>query len=122
MQGCFLGHTLTEPLQNIGKPNINNDFKLSVKYNNKDIVINFQEGAYVSDISDIINLALMENGNIDIQQPIKMVVDINQYKILIIIKENLKLISDKNFMNLLGFSKYVINPGYNRFDLIPNID
>ena len=29
---------------------------------------------------------------------------------------------DKNFMNLLGFSKYVINPGYNRSDLIPNID
>ena len=25
-------------------------------------------------------------------------------------------------MNLLGFSKYVINPGYNRSDLIPNID
>ena len=26
-------------------PNINNDFKLTVKYNNRDIVINFQEGA-----------------------------------------------------------------------------
>ena len=25
-------------------------------------------------------------------------------------------------MDLLGFSKYVINPGYNRSDLIPNID
>ena len=25
-------------------------------------------------------------------------------------------------MNLLGFSKHVINPGYNRSDLIPNID
>ena len=25
-------------------------------------------------------------------------------------------------MNLLGFSKYVINPGYYRSDLIPNID
>ena len=25
-------------------------------------------------------------------------------------------------MNLLGFSKYVINPGYNRSDLIPNKD
>ena len=24
-------------------------------------------------------------------------------------------------MKLLGFSKYVINPGYNRFDLIPQI-
>ena len=25
-------------------------------------------------------------------------------------------------MNLLGFSKYVINPGYTRSDLTPNID
>ena len=51
-----------------------------------------------------------------------MVVDINQYKILIIAKANFKLILDKNFMNLLGFSEYVINPGYNRSDLIPKID
>ena len=51
-----------------------------------------------------------------------MVIDINQFKILIIVKENFKLILDKNFMNLLRFSKYVINPGYNRSDLIPQID
>ena len=25
-------------------------------------------------------------------------------------------------MNLLGFSKYIINPGYNRSNLIPQID
>ena len=38
-------------------PNINEKFKLAVKHNNKDIVFNFQEGAYnVSDISNIINL------------------------------------------------------------------
>ena len=37
-------------------------------------------------------------------------------------KEEFKLILDKNFMKLLGFSKYVINPGYNRSDLIPNLD
>ena len=51
-----------------------------------------------------------------------MVVDINQYKILMIVKNSFKLILDKNFMDLLGFSKYMINPGYNRSDLIPNID
>ena len=51
-----------------------------------------------------------------------MIIDINQYKILIIVKENFKLILDKNFMNLLGFSKYVINTGCNRSDLTPNID
>ena len=85
--------------------NINVDFKLIVKYNNKDIVINFQEGAYnVNDTSNIINLKIKENINIDTEEPIKMVVDINQYKILIIVKEDFKLILDKNFMNLLGFS------------------
>ena len=103
-------------------PNINENFKLIVKHNNRDIQISFQTGSYnVSDISNIINLELKEN-SIDIEDPIKMIVDINQYKILIIVKENFKLILDKNFMNLLGFSKYVNNPGYNRSDLIPNID
>ena len=51
-----------------------------------------------------------------------MIVDINRYKILIIVKEDFKLILDKNFMYSLGFSKYVINPGYNRSDLTPKID
>ena len=51
-----------------------------------------------------------------------MIVDINQYKISIIVKEDFKFILDKNFMDLLGFSKYIINPGYNRSDKIPTID
>ena len=92
-------------------PNINVKFKLTVKYNNKDIVINFQEGAYnVSDISNTINLELKEY-SIDIEDPIIMIVDVNQNKILIIVKEDFKLILDKNFMNLLGFSEYDINHG-----------
>ena len=105
-------------------PNIFENFKLIVKYNNnRDILISFQEGAYnVNDISNIINLKIKENSDIDIEEPIKMVIDINQYKILIIVKGNFKLILDKNFMNLLGFSKYIINPGYNRSDKTPNID
>ena len=103
-------------------PNIDENFKLKVKYTNREIEINFQKGAYnVSYISNIINLKLKEN-SIDIEDPIKMIVDISQYKILIIIKEDFKLILDKNFIKLLGFSKYVINPGYNRSDLIPQID
>ena len=103
-------------------PNIDEKFKLKVKYTNREIEINFQKGAYnVSDISNIINLKLKEN-SIDIEDPIKMIVDINQYKILIIVKEDFKSILDKNFMKLLGFSEYVINPAYNRSDLIPQID
>ena len=58
-------------------PNINENFKLIVKHNNRDIQISFQNGSYnVSDISDIINLELKEN-SIDIEDPIKMVIDIN---------------------------------------------
>ena len=52
---------------------MNENFKLTVKYNNRDYIINFQNGAYnVSDISNIINLELKEN-SIDIEEPIKMV-------------------------------------------------
>ena len=103
-------------------PNINENFKLIVKYNNRDYIINFQEGVYnVDDISNIINLELKEK-SIDIEDPIKMIVDISKYKILIIVKEDFKLILDKNFMKLLGSSKYVINPGYNRSDLTPQAD
>ena len=67
-------------------------------------------------------MKIKENSNIDIEEPIKIVIDVNQYKILTIVKNGFKLILNKNFMNLLGFSKYIINPGYNRSDKIPNID
>ena len=40
-------------------PNINEKFKLTVKYNNSNLEINFQEGAYnIDDISNIINLKI----------------------------------------------------------------
>ena len=104
-------------------PNVSDDFKLTVKYNNRGIEINLKEGAYnVDDISNIINFKIKENSNINTGEPIKMVVDVNQYKILIIVKNAFKLILDRNFMNLLGFSKYAINSGYNRSDLIPKVD
>ena len=82
-------------------PNIDENFELKVKYNNRDIPITFQNGSYnVSDISNIINLEVKKN-SIDIEDPIKMIVDINQYKILKIVKEGFKLILDKIFMKLL---------------------
>ena len=37
-------------------------------------------------------------------------------------KEDLELQLGKNFMNLFGFSNRVITKGYNRSDLIPNVD
>ena len=42
-------------------PNIDNNFKLIVKYNDSNIEINFKEGAYnIDDISNIINLKIKE--------------------------------------------------------------
>ena len=71
--------SLTNMIFYIFFPNLDGKFKLIVKYNNSNVEINFQEGAYdVSDISNIINLKLKEN-SIDIEEPIKMVIDINQY-------------------------------------------
>ena len=40
-------------------PNISDDFKLTVKYNNSNIVINFQGAYNVDDISNIINLKII---------------------------------------------------------------
>ena len=102
---------------------ITDDFRMTVKYKNNDYVIKFQNGSYnVSDISDIVNLELKESDEINTEEGIKMAIDINKYKILIFVKEDFKLILDKNFMKLLGFSKFIINPGYNRLDLIPQIN
>ena len=51
-----------------------------------------------------------------------MLVDINRYAILIIVKENWELILDKNFMDLLGFEKTIITSGYHRSTKIPKLD
>ena len=75
----------------------------------------------VSDIDKIVNQDIKEKVNVE-DEPIKIAIDINTYTILIIIKENWSLILDKNFANLFGFSKYILNPGYNRSDLIATID
>ena len=67
--------------------NITDDFKMTVKYKNNDYVIKFQNGSYNgSNISDIINLELREKDEMNTEEPIKMVVDINQYEILIIVR------------------------------------
>ena len=60
---------------------------MTVKYNNQNHIIQFVSVAYnVSDISDIINLEIKQKFNID-TEPIKMVIDINRYVILIVILE-----------------------------------
>ena len=102
--------------------NITDKFTMNVNYQNKLIIMTFQNGSYnISDINQIIDDNIQERCNIT-EKTITISVDANRYAILIIIKKDWELKLDKNLMNLFGFSKYVFNEGYNRSDLIPNID
>ena len=102
--------------------NVTDEFTMVVKHNNKTIIIYFKNGSYnVSDLNQIINDSIQENFNIT-EQPITITSDINRFAILIIVEKNWELRLDKNFMNLFGFSNSIITEGYNRTNLIPNMD
>ena len=87
--------------------------------------IDFKNGSYyVSDISKIIDDEIKNNFN-DISEKekyIQIVVDVNRYAILVVIKENWVLELDKNFMDLFGFEKNIFEEGYHRSTKIPNLD
>ena len=102
--------------------NVTDKFTMVVRHNNKTIIIYFKNGSYnVSDLNQIINDSIQENFNIT-EQPITITSDINRFAILIIVEKNWELRLDKNFMNLFGFSNSIITEGYNRTNLIPNMD
>ena len=102
--------------------NVTDKFYISVKHDNKMITMRFQYGSYnISDLNQIIDDTIQEKFNIT-EKPITISVDVNRYVILIIVEENWELQLDKNFMNLFGFSNGFITEGYNRSDLIPNVD
>ena len=102
--------------------NVEDNFFMVVKHNNRMIILNFKNGSYnISDINQIIDDSIQEKFNITEKQ-ITISVDVNRYAILIVVEENWELQLDKNFMNLLGFSNRFIKKGYNRSDLIPNGD
>ena len=84
-------------------PNIDENYKIYVNYNNQTTIVNFSKGAYnVDDINDIINLELNEKYDFEIDK-IDIVIDVNQYSILIILEEGITLILDKNFKKYSGF-------------------
>ena len=102
--------------------NVTDKFTMVVSHNNKTIIIYFKNGSYtVSDLNQIINDSIQENSNIT-EQPITVTSDVNRFAILIIVEKNWELRLDKNFMNLFGFSNNIIKEGYNRTNLIPNMD
>ena len=97
-------------------PNIDENYKIYVNYNNQTTIINFSKGAYnINDINDIINLELNEKCDFKIDE-INIIIDVNQYSILIILEEGFTLILYKYFKELFGFSNVIINETYARSD------
>ena len=105
--------------------NISDKFKLIIKNKTQSHTINFKNGSYyVSDISKIIDDEIKNNFN-DISEKekyIQIVVDVNRYAILVVIKENWILELDKNFMDLFGFEQNIFEEGYHRSTKTPNLD
>ena len=105
--------------------NISDKFKLIIKNKTQSHTVNFKNGSYyVSDILKIIDDEIKNNLN-DISEKekyIQIVVDVNRYAILVVIKENWVLELDKNFIDLFGFEKNIFEEGYHRSTKIPSLD
>ena len=68
---------------------ISDKFKLTIKNKTQSHTINFKNGSYyVSDISKIINDEISSNFISENEKYVQIVIDVNRYAILIIIKEN----------------------------------
>ena len=103
-------------------PNVDDNYKILVNYNNETTIVNFTKGTYnIDDINNIINLELNDKYGFK-ENKIEIIVDVNRYSILIILEEGFSLVLDENFKKLLGFSNGIINESYTRSDLVPNID
>ena len=103
-------------------PNVFDDWKIYVNYNNETTIVNFSKGAYnIDDISSIINLELNEKYDFK-EDKINIVADVNKYSILFILKEGFTIVLDENFKKLFGFTNGIINKTYTRSDLIPKVD
>ena len=114
--------SLTNAIFNNYFPNVYENYKIYVNYNNQTTIINFSKGSYnVEDINNIINLELNEKYDFK-EDKINIIVDVNQYSILVILEEGFTLILDNNFKKIFGFSNGINNKTYTRSDLTPNID
>ena len=95
---------------------------MAIKYKSKSILINFKNGSYnVSDINEIVNNNIQEQFNIT-ESPVILTTDVNRYSILIIVNKDWEVRLNAYFMELFGFTRSILNSGYHRSDLIPNVD
>ena len=105
--------------------NIPDKCKLTIKNKTQSHIINFKNGSYyASDISKIIDNEIKNNFNniSEKEKYVQIVIDVNRYAILIVIKKDWILELDKNFMDLFGFEINIFNEGYHRSTKIPNLD
>ena len=105
--------------------NITDKFKLIIKNKTQSYTINFTNGSYyASYISKIIEDEIKNNFN-DISEKekyVQIVMDINRYAILIVVKKDWTLELDKNFMDLFGFEKNISKKEYHRSSKTQNLD
>ena len=104
--------------------NVTDKFKLIIKNTTQSYTINFTNGSYyASDISKIIDDEIKNNFNniSEKEKYVQIVMDINRYAILIVIKKDWILELD-NFMDLFGFEKNIFEEGYHRSAKTPNLD
>ena len=103
-------------------PNVDDNYKILVNYNNETTIVNFTRGAYnIDDISNIINLEINDEYGFK-ENKIEIIVDVNRYSILIISEEGFSIVLDDNFKKLLGLSNGITNESYTRSDLLPDVD
>ena len=105
--------------------NVSDKFKLIIKNKTQSHTINFKNGSYnASDISKIIDNEIKENFNniSEKEKYVQIVIDVNRYAILIVIKKDWELHLDNNFKDLFGFEKNIFEEGYHRSTLTPNLD
>ena len=89
-------------------PNVYENYKIYVSYNNQTTIVNFSKGAYnVEDINNIINLELNEKYYFK-EDKINIVTDVNQYSILVILEEGFTIVFDENFKNYLDFQMVLL--------------
>ena len=105
--------------------NISDKFKLTIKNKTQSHTINFKNGSYnVSDISKIIDNETKNNFNniSENEKYVQIVIDVNRYAILIVVKKDWVLELDNNFVELFGFEKNIFQEGYHRSSKVPNLD